>query len=83
MPRITESRPPLHLATPHQDPTIVQSLIKREGNMKVRDDLGSTTLSLAILDDDFKVIELLIQHDAGVNIPNDQDQSPLHLVSAP
>jgi hypothetical protein len=36
-----EKAAPLHLASPHRDPTIVQSLIQYGANMNVRDDLVS------------------------------------------
>jgi ankyrin repeat protein len=62
-----EKAAPFHLASPHLDPTIAQSLIQYGANMNVRDDGGSTALSLALYNDNFEVIKLLIHRGADVN----------------
>ena len=53
-----------------------------EVDLTVKDSIGETPLHVAVENNNYQIVQLLLEHGADVNILDDYNDTPLHLASA-
>ena len=77
---------PLHHATAHENTTILQHLLahidyttkQKYDLLNIKDGVGRTLLSVAVLNNNYKAVKLLLEKGANMQIPDNQGFLPFH-----